>query len=106
MTPEEFINNLADTIARKLGVAKSEPKDESVIQQQRVQLARQRLQVVKETEELLGRFDHATQDIIRQQTAADIGYNVPNAPTWNEVDRWYAAPKKSGINRLLESEEN
>ena len=77
--PEEFVNNLAETIAQKLGFTK--PQDESIIQQQRLQLARNRMQALKEIEETLGRFDNETREILQQQAIADIGYNVPDAPT-------------------------
>lgn len=69
--PEEFINNLADTIAQKLGFTKP-PQDEAAIQQQRLQLAQYRMEVLKEIEDTLGKFDNETRAILQQQTIADI----------------------------------
>ena len=86
--PQEFVNNLAETIAAKLGIP---VKDEASIQKQRMELALGRLDALKKVEDMFGRFDNETRAIMQQQTAADIGYNVPTAPTWTEIDRWYAA---------------
>jgi len=88
--PEEFINNLADTIAAKLG--KAPTADEGMrVQNLKIELAERRMQALGKVSELFGNFDNETRSILQQQAIADVGYNVPNAPTWQEIDRWYAA---------------
>ena len=83
--PQEFVNNLAETIASKLGINPEVKRDEIDIQQRKLQFARERLSVLKETEDLLGRFDNETRSLIQQQAIADLGYNVhpvTPSPRW------------------------
>ena len=87
--PEEFINNLADTIAEKLGRTKKQ--EATSTRELRMQLARDRMSFLKEAEDFFGDFDSETKAVLKQQTIADAGFDVPNAPTWTEIDRWYAA---------------
>lgn len=84
--PKEFIDNLAEMIAEKLG-----GKAGASMQEYRMLMAQKRLEILAETEKLLGAFDAETKSIMKQQTASDIGFDIPNAPTWTEIDRWYAA---------------
>ncbi len=85
--PEDFINNLADTIAEKMGGQATTTSTREL----RMELARERMNFLKDAEDFFGNFDPETKAVLQQQTIADAGFDVPNAPTWNEIDRWYAA---------------
>lgn len=87
--PTTIINGIAELIKEQLGI----PTGEEVqieLQRKKLALSESRMLALKTVSDTLGEFDYETKTTLQKQAIADI-YGAHPAPTWIDMNRWYAA---------------